>query len=213
MSEPDSSSKGPSSKGSSSKGSPDSSNSSNPSNSDVAATIVDLFHRRGGSRYGGEDVTQLEHALQAAMFAERAGAEACLVTAALLHDLGHLLHDLPDDAPDSHIDDRHEVLAADWLQSYFDDTVVQPVRLHVAAKRHLCAADPAYLKQLSPPSILSLQLQGGPMTPDETDQFERHPQFEPALRVRRWDEAAKAVGMKTPGVEHFVVYVQRAARE
>jgi phosphonate degradation associated HDIG domain protein len=176
-------------------------------------TILELFHRQGDSRYGGEAVTQREHALQAATFAERQGADSALITAALLHDIGHLLHDLPEDAPERDIDDVHEQRAADWLARYFDASVLDPVRLHVAAKRFLCTAEPGYLERLSAPSLRSLRLQGGPMTDAEAAQFAGEPHFGAALRLRRWDEAAKVVGMKTPTLEHFADYVQRALRE
>jgi phosphonate degradation associated HDIG domain protein len=175
---------------------------------DPVTKIARLFHERGGSEYGGEAVTQLEHALQAAMLAEDEGAGPALVAAALLHDVGHLLHDLPDDAPDRDIDDHHEALAARWLAKRFGPDVVEPVRLHVPAKRYLCATESGYLEALSPPSLQSLRLQGGPMTPDEALRFESSPHFESALRLRRWDEAAKVPGLPTPGLEHFLERVR-----
>jgi len=172
--------------------------------------VLRLFRERGGSQYGGEVVTQLEHALQAATFAERETATPALIAAALIHDVGHLLHDLPQDAPDQGIDDQHETRAAVWLASRFPPVVVAPVAMHVAAKRYLCAIDADYLGQLSQPSIQSLALQGGPMTRDEIDCFESRPYFQDALRLRRWDDAAKVVGMVTPGLEHFARYLDRA---
>ena len=171
--------------------------------------ILRLFRERGGSQYGGEAVTQREHALQAATFAEREGATPALIAAALIHDVGHLLHDLPNDAPDQGIDDQHETLAARWLASRFPPAVVAPVAMHVAAKRYLCATDVDYLEQLSQPSIQSLALQGGPMTRDEVECFESRPFFQDAVRLRRWDDAAKVVGMITPGLEHFAGYLNR----
>src|SRR5262245_38387505 len=101
--------------------------------------VLALFRQRGGSQYGGEAVTQLEHARQAATFAEREGAAPALIAAALVHDVGHLLHELPDDAPDRGVDDRHETLAAAWLAQRFRPATVAPVAMHVAAKRYLCA--------------------------------------------------------------------------
>src|SRR4249919_1585207 len=129
---------------------------------DTTAEVFQLFRQRGSSQYGGEAVTQLEHALQAATFAEREGAEPALITAALIHDVGHLLHDLPNDAPDKGIDDRHETLAAAWLAQRFQPSVVAPVAMHVSAKRYLCAVDQGYFGQLSQPSVQSLAIQGGP---------------------------------------------------
>jgi [1-hydroxy-2-(trimethylamino)ethyl]phosphonate dioxygenase len=173
--------------------------------------VLALFRQRGGSQYGGEAVTQLEHALQAATFAGRDGAEPSLIAAALIHDVGHLLHELPADAPNRGVDDRHETLAATWLARRFGPPVVAPVAMHVAAKRYLCAVDPGYLGQLSQPSVQSLALQGGPMTPSEVVQFEARPYFQDAVRLRRWDDAAKVVGMATPELDHFARYLDVAA--
>ena len=175
--------------------------------SPVADEVLELFRQRGGSNYGSEAVTQQEHALQAATFAERDGATPALIVAALLHDLGHLLHDLPHDAPEQGIDDRHEVLAGPWLRERFGRDVWEPVVLHVEAKRYLCAVEPEYAAQLSPPSVLSLKLQGGPMTSEEIDRFEKRHFFREAVRLRRWDDEAKIVGLKVPPLSHFVPYI------
>jgi phosphonate degradation associated HDIG domain protein len=170
--------------------------------------ILRLFAEHGDSAYGHEAVSQQEHAFQTASLAVAAGASAALVTAALLHDLGHLLHDLPDDAPDRGVDDRHEELAASWLATRFGDDVVEPVRLYVAAKRYLCAVEPAYLQQLSPPSVLSLALQGGPMTDEEVRQFRKSPHFEAAVALRRWDDTAKDPDAFVPGLEAYVPIIR-----
>lgn len=174
--------------------------------------VARLFHCRGDSQYGGEAVSQLEHALQAATLAEAEGASAALIAAALLHDVGHLLHNLPDDAPEHDVDDRHEELAARWLARYFGPNVVEPVRLHVQAKRCLSAIDPHYGAALSEPSRVSLRLQGGPMTADEVAAFQASPHYDAALRLRRWDDRAKIVGWQTPSLEHFLPIVAQAAR-
>ena len=107
--------------------------------------IAELFARHGRELYSGEPITQTEHALQAALMAEESGADACLITAAFLHDIGHLLHDLDEDFAEEGIDDKHEALGAEWLSQHFGFEVVEPVRLHVAAKRYLCAVDAEYL--------------------------------------------------------------------
>lgn len=169
--------------------------------------VLKLFDQRGGSLYGGEAVTQLQHALQAAHFAEQDGASPALICAALLHDVGHLLHTLPDDAPDQGVDDRHEELAARWLVKWFPASVSEPVRLHVAAKRYLTAVDPEYAALLSPPSQLSLKLQGGPMSEDEVGEFEMSPHYWPAVQLRRWDDAAKDPNLATADLEHFATYL------
>jgi phosphonate degradation associated HDIG domain protein len=165
--------------------------------------ILRLFHQGGHSEYGGEAVTQLEHALQCAMMAEQQGADAELITAALLHDIGHLVHDLPADAPERGIDDRHEDLGHRYLTAMFTESVTEPVRLHVDAKRYLCTVEPGYLERLSAPSVTSLRLQGGPMTSAEVAAFEASPHGKAASRLRRWDDEAKIPDLKTPEIEHF----------
>jgi [1-hydroxy-2-(trimethylamino)ethyl]phosphonate dioxygenase len=173
--------------------------------------VLRMFRLNGGSLYGGEGVTQLEHGLQAAMLAEQEGAPSELIVAALLHDVGHLLHDLPDDAPDAGIDDAHEELGAKWLESRFPPEVLEPVRLHVAAKRYLCGAEPDYERSLSEPSRVSLALQGGPMSADECEAFRNAPHFDAAVRLRRWDDWAKVTGLETPSLEHFAAHIARVA--
>jgi [1-hydroxy-2-(trimethylamino)ethyl]phosphonate dioxygenase len=170
---------------------------------EVARLIIQLFRQHGGSLYGGECVTQCEHALQCAWLAQRGGASPALIVAALLHDIGHLLHALPDDAPERGIDDRHEELAAQWLGQRFPPGVVEPVRLHVDAKRFLCATDPVYFNRLSPPSQLSLKLQGGPMSTGEVRRFLTNPHYRDAIALRRWDDEAKIAGLSIPPVEHY----------
>lgn len=179
----------------------------------TTAQVLDLFRIHGTSRYGGEAVSQLEHALQAATFAEREGASAELIAAALLHDIGHLLHHLPADAPDRGVDDQHEELGARWLDRHFGPAVCDPVHLHVAAKRYLCTVDHAYLQLLSAPSIQSLRLQGGPMTSNELMAFELQPHYLDAVKLRKWDDAAKVVNMPTPNLNHFAVYLDQAAQQ
>lgn len=159
--------------------------------------------------YSGEPVTQTEHALQAAWAAEQEQASDSLVAAALLHDVGHLLHDLGEDCADDGVDDRHEALGARWLASHFGPEVVEPVRLHVPAKRYLCAVDEAYRARLSPASIQSLRLQGGPFSKPEVDAFRAHPHFKQSLRLRGWDETAKVKGLATPPLAHFLEVVAR----
>src|SRR5262249_42166074 len=131
----------------------------------VVPFVLGLFAERGSAEYGGEAVSQTEHALQSAWAAEKAGADSAPITAALLHDVGHLLHRLPENCAEMGVDDRHEELGARWLQRHFGPEVSEPVRLHVPAKRYLCAIEPGYLERLSPASNLSLRLQGGVFTP------------------------------------------------
>jgi phosphonate degradation associated HDIG domain protein len=171
--------------------------------------IAGLFARRGAAMYAGEPITQTEHALQAALLAEESGADAALVTAAFLHDIGHLLHDLDEDCAEDGIDDKHEALGAEWLSRHFGPEVVEPVRLHVAAKRYLCATDDDYLARLSDASRLSLRLQGGPFTATQARKFEEHPNFAAAIKLRRWDEEAKVPELATPPLERYLDYARR----
>jgi [1-hydroxy-2-(trimethylamino)ethyl]phosphonate dioxygenase len=176
-------------------------------NGDIVDDIRQLFERNGGSLYGGEEVTQLEHALQAAMLAEAEGADAPLIVAALLHDIGHLLHDLPENAPEDGVDDVHEFLAYNWLRGHFGPEVTEPVRLHVDAKRYLCAAERGYRESLSAASLQSLELQGGVFSDEEARDFQQRPFFEEGLQLRRWDDLAKVVGLETPSLNHFLSYI------
>lgn len=177
---------------------------------EVIKQIFDLFARKGHGAYFGEAVLEIEHALQAAHLAETSGADNDQIVAALLHDVGHLLHGLPEDIAGQGIDGKHEEAGANWLARYFSNSVVDPVRLHVAAKRYLCAVDPGYLNGLSPASVQSLQLQGGPMKNDEVKQFEKHPHFRAIVAVRRWDDGAKVQGLEVPGLEHYRSHLKQA---
>ena len=177
----------------------------------IAELVAQCFATKGDSEYGGENVTQLEHALQCAWLAEQAGATRELVVAALLHDIGHLLHDLPDDAPDHGVDDHHENSGYRFLEKYLPPAVTEPVRQHVAAKRYLCTVDETYQAQLSPPSLLSLKLQGGLMSPDELTEFRSSPFWQDSLQLRRWDDLAKIAALPTPDLQHYLPFVAELA--
>jgi phosphonate degradation associated HDIG domain protein len=170
---------------------------------EVVDTIFAAFRSHGGEAYLGEPVTLREHMLQTAMAAEAEGAPTELVAAALLHDLGHLLVDGPEDAAEQGIDTAHEEVGYRFLEKTFPAEVVEPVRLHVAAKRYLCAVEPSYLEELSRASRLSLELQGGPMSFDERDEFEANPHWHAACRLRRWDDIGKEPGLSGPPLEHY----------
>jgi gamma-butyrobetaine dioxygenase len=158
----------------------------------TVAAIAEAFARRGAGRYGSEGVTQLEHALQCAAYARSEGAEAHLVAAALLHDVGHILGDdeMPTSEAESY-DDRHEATGYRFLSDSFGARVADPVRLHVLAKRYLCTVDATYEERLSPTSRKSYHDQGGTLSPEELRAFEAEPFFDDAVRLRRWDDAAK----------------------
>lgn len=169
--------------------------------------IVDLFNEKGHSLYGGEAVTQMEHALQAATYARKNNASDALIAASLLHDIGHLLHALPDDAPDFGVDDLHEELAAIFLEKYFIKEVVEPAKLHVQAKRYLCFVDADYYNTLSEPSRQSLALQGGIMNAEEAAEFEKYENYKEAVLLRTWDDLAKDPTMQTDPIEAFAPYI------
>jgi phosphonate degradation associated HDIG domain protein len=169
--------------------------------------IYERFDRHGGNEYGGERVRQLEHALQCAALAEAEGAEATLISAALLHDIGHLIHDLGDSPAARGIDDRHELRGREWLARWFGEAVTEPVRLHVDAKRYLTATDPGYFATLSTGSVRSLELQGGRFSAELAAGFIGLPHARDAVRLRRWDEGAKVPGKTTPGLAHFRPYL------
>jgi gamma-butyrobetaine dioxygenase len=165
--------------------------------------IFILFRDKGSSAYFGESVSQLEHALQAAWFAQNEHAPAHLVAAALLHDVGHLLSDMPEDVADHGVDAKHEEIGESWLCKRFGPEVFEPVRLHVTAKRYLCVSDPAYAAMLSPASVQSLHLQGGLMTADEIAAFEKNAFYRDAVRLRMWDDKAKTVNLETPDLSSY----------
>jgi len=173
--------------------------------------ILTLLKRGNADLYSGERISQLEHALQCAHFAQQAGAEDALVVATLVHDLGHILAG-GEYAAGRGIDDRHEQSGADYLARHFGPAVSEPVRLHVAAKRYLCATDPGYFDRLSEASVRSLALQGGPMTAQEAQEFEANPFAADAVRLRQWDEQGKIVGLKTPDLEHYRPMVEAALK-
>lgn len=164
----------------------------------AVAEIEALFAAHGGESYG-EGVTMLEHALQAAALAEVEGAEDALVVAALLHDIGHFLQP----ADDSFGYHKHDRSGGDWLAKRFGPEVSEPVRLHVAAKRYLCAVEPDYLGRLSAASVHSLSKQGGPMSPAEAAAFAALPHATAAARLRRWDDGGKQDGMAVRPIEHY----------
>lgn len=173
--------------------------------------ILDLFTTRGAEAYLGEPVSQQEHALQAAYLAFREQAPGALVAAALLHDVGHLLT-LDESAADRGINRYHEEQAAHWLAAHFGPEVTEPIRLHVAAKRYLCAVEPEYMQTLSPASIRSLELQGGPLTHQEALGFRENLHHCDAVRVRRWDDEAKVSGWAVPELDEYVNLLRQLSK-
>jgi gamma-butyrobetaine dioxygenase len=174
--------------------------------------IADLFASESAQECRSEPVTQSSHMLQAAALARASGAPAPLVAAALLHDVGHFTppvsgHDLVRGTGS-----RHSDTGANWLARWFGAEVTEPVRLHVAAKRYLCAVEPGYLAALSPASLSALGVQGGPMGTAERARFEAHPQACDALRLRRWDDAAKDPAAAPPAFGYYRSLLRRLLR-
>jgi phosphonate degradation associated HDIG domain protein len=165
--------------------------------------IFSIYSRSGAALYYGEAVSVAEHGLQSAHFAHCAGASDALVVAALLHDIGHLIDAAPDDIAEWQSDAQHEVSGSRWLSSYFGPEVYEPVRLHVPAKRYLCAMDSTYLRRLSVASVQTLKLQGGPMSAAEIESFEAEPFQRDAVLLRRCDDQGKVQGFRTPDFEHY----------
>lgn len=165
--------------------------------------IAVLFEIRGREMYGREAVSQLEHALQCAQLAEDAGATPELVSASLLHDLGHLLA-APKDGMKDDIDDVHQYFAIPFLRGVFTDAVLEPIRLHVDAKRWLCATERGYWDTLSAASRHSLELQGGTFALDEARKFIEQPHANDAVLLRRWDDLAKVPDKPTAPLRHYL---------
>jgi gamma-butyrobetaine dioxygenase len=170
--------------------------------------LQELFEQAGEAEYLGEAVTQAAHMLQAAALAERAGAPGHLVAAALLHDVGHFFDGAGHEAVTGRElmqgqDNRHSDTGADWLARWFGPAVTEPVRLHVAAKRYLCAVEPDYRAALSPASEYTLQVQGGPFSAERAAAFAAAPGAADAVAVRRWDDAAKEADLEVPGFAHY----------
>lgn len=176
------------------------------------ADIERLLTLKAEGQYGLAAINQRQHALQAAQLAEGMGLPPAEIVAALLHDIGHMVHDLGEDPAAAGVDDLHEARGEEYLRHWFGPEVTEPVRLHVAAKRFLCATEADYFAKLSPDSVLSLSLQGGPMSAEEVAAFRANPAWEAAVRLRRFDEQAKVKGLATPPVGHFMPYVAATIR-
>ncbi|HXA39458.1 MAG TPA: HD domain-containing protein [Phenylobacterium sp.] len=171
--------------------------------------ILADYHRLGHRQYG-EDVSQNQHALQCAALAAADGAPETLIVAALLHDYGHLA-EAAEDVDRPAVDARHEMAGAALLGELFGPAVTAPIALHVAAKRYLCAVEPGYRAALSPASVHSLALQGGPFTADQAAAFERLDGFADAVRLRRYDDLGKAADAAPSGFDAYLPMMRRLA--
>jgi phosphonate degradation associated HDIG domain protein len=175
----------------------------------IVEFLANIFERRGAEDYLGEPVTVAEHMLQGAWLAEQENAPEELVVAALLHDIGHFTSEFGTYSADDTQDRHHDEAGGKVLAPFFPEVVTECVRLHVAAKRYLCATDETYFGKLSPASVHTLSLQGGPMSKEEIAAFERNPHFREAVQVRLWDEGGKVPGMKTRSFRDYVPLLQR----
>lgn len=181
---------------------------------DIIDQIIETFDNFGDKLYeGGEQVTQRQHALQTAYFIQKNSNSKNLIAAALLHDYGHLLPDFSEELPIQSTEGKHEEIGAAYLEHYFVQPVTEPGRLHVAAKRYLCATNPNYLKTLSPVSVRSLQLQGGPFSQEEVEEFDLLPYSEDAIHLRRCDEMGKDPKLQTPDLDHYLPYLEAGLKE
>ena len=173
--------------------------------------IERLFARFGASQYSGEPVTQLAHALQTAHLAEQSDADDALVTACLLHDLGHLLNQQGDTPSLRGIDDTHQYFALPFLRGLFPDAVLDPIKLHVDAKRYLCQINVDYFARLSDDSKRSLALQGGVFDAGQAAAFMVQDGAHDAVMLRQWDDLAKQADLATPSLAHFLGRAARCA--
>ncbi len=164
--------------------------------------IVDLYRVFGTCRYD-EDVSQADHGAQAASLARADGAPDALIAAALLHDIGHVILLGPGDEADPSTDLGHERVGARYLARRFPASVSAPMALHVAAKRYLCAVQPAYTEQLSSASTRSLELQGGPLPDADIPRFLQQERWHDAVQLRRWDDASKERGRPVEPIESY----------
>jgi predicted HD phosphohydrolase len=169
----------------------------------VVDFILDLFSRRGAEEYMGEPVSMAQHMEQTAACAVVDGAPDELVIAALLHDIGHFVGDFPIDALENGIDNLHEEAAATFLKAFYPASVTEPIRLHVAAKKYLCAVDEHYFAHLSEASVQSLEVQGGPMTQAEIEMFESSQYHQSAIQIRRYDDDGKVAGLEIKPVDSY----------
>ncbi|CAK9018460.1 unnamed protein product [Durusdinium trenchii] len=189
--------------------------------------IFQLFQKHGCGDYIGEEISQLEHALQAADLAQRSGLGQEATIAALLHDVGHLLG--MDDPSSARMEDcgvvDHEKLGGQWLQSLgFSQKVCDLVARHVDGKRYLCAVRKDYHKTLSEASKTTLRHQGGPMTAEvntaevcvakgygmeEANAFEKEELHKIIVAMRHWDEAAKVKGKEVPSLETYRELIEK----
>ena len=178
----------------------------------IVAFLSDIFARRGGEEYLGEPVTMAQHMLQGATFAQQQGLPEQIIVAALLHDIGHFTSEFGTYSPEDTEDKHHEEAGALVLSEFFPTIVTDCVRHHVAAKRYLCATNPAYFDRLSAASVHSLNLQGGPMSDAEVNAFRENPHLDAILKVRIWDDIGKDPDHAAPEFAYYKPLLERVVQ-
>ncbi|MFH5228307.1 HD domain-containing protein [Antrihabitans spumae] len=178
---------------------------------DIVDRLREMFEGEGLRDYLGEDVSMAQHMLQAAVHARTAGAPDYLVVAALVHDIGHFTGVVSGRDLMSGKENHHDDAGADWLATWFGPEITEPVRLHVAAKRYLCAVEPSYFDALSDASVYTLGLQGGPMSAAEVAEFENNPYHRDAITLRRWEDAGKNADAPTLTFDEFMPAIRAVA--
>ena len=163
-------------------------------------TLFALHGARPALAMGSNGVSALEHALQCAWLAERDGSSDALIAAALLHDLGRLVCPVAGEATD----DDHDLRTVAWLAPHLGVDVIEPIRLHVTAKRYLATTNPRYLASLAPEALRQLERQGGRLSSYDLWMFGAQPYAEQALALRRWDNVAHRPGLQTPALGHYL---------
>ncbi len=174
----------------------------------IVEHILDAFAKCGHLDYG-ENISMEEHMLQTAFLADENDEEDKVVVAALLHDFGHLICNMPNNTFEEGDDNYHEELGAKALQDWFEDDIVEAVRLHVDAKRYLCAANPEYKDKLSEASITTMAIQGGPMNKREMLAFRRKKGHRIAIRIRAYDDCGKMPEMRRPGLNYYIPKIKK----
>jgi predicted HD phosphohydrolase len=181
----------------------------------TADRVLDAMAGAAARRYGGEAVSELEHALQCAELARAGGADDELQLACLLHDVGRyavdqsLVSDTMEGARPRPGARGHHAVGAELLAPWVPERVAWCVGAHADAKRFLCATEPAYFDGLSAASRHTLRLQGGVMSPAEAARFAEHRWVRDAVALRRWDDQAKVVGKPTGSLDDWAPLVRR----
>jgi len=163
--------------------------------------IISNF-KNSNSLYIGEKITMSDHMIQSAMLAEKAKSKDDLVCSCLLHDYGHFIIEDPDSLVENEKDGEHESIGYEYLKTFFNKEIVEPIKYHVLAKRYL-ARDKKYFNFLSEASKISLKLQGGVLSDKKSKKFEKKEYFKNSVLVRKFDEAAKKTNIKMKSIDSY----------